>query len=59
MSAPLYISKDELREEDSMNYSAIDQYWTDKGYTEDYVRSQYNLAFVGKSFKISFISSLF
>lgn len=29
-----------------MNYSAIDQYWTDKGYTEDYVRSQYNLAFI-------------
>ena len=56
MSAPLYISKDELREEENMNYSAIDQYYTEKGYTEDYVSSQYNLAFIGKSFKTFLIS---
>jgi hypothetical protein len=55
MSAPLYIIKDELREQDSVNYSAIDQFYTEKGYTEDYVSSQYNLAFIGKSFKTFFI----
>ena len=59
MSAPLYISKDEMREHDNMNFSVIDQYYTDKGYTEDYVSSQYNLAFIGKSLKTSFISSFF
>ena len=49
MSAPLYISKDDLREQENFNYSAIDQYWADKGYTEEYVRSQYKLMTISKS----------
>ena len=49
MSAPLYISKDDLREQENFNYSAIDQYWADKGYTEEYVRSQWKLASLSKS----------
>ena len=35
MSAPLYISGDDLREQENFNYSAIDQFWQEKGYTDD------------------------
>jgi len=45
MSAPLTISKDDLQLQEFYNYSAIDQYWADKGYTEDYLRSQYPIIY--------------
>ncbi|CBY17798.1 unnamed protein product [Oikopleura dioica] len=44
MSVPFTISKDDLRDQENFNYSAIDQYWQDKGYTEEFLRSQYSLA---------------
>jgi len=47
MSVPFTISKDDLRDQD--DYSAIDQYWQDKGYTEEFLRSQYSLALFCKS----------
>lgn len=43
MSAPLVINKDDLRAQEFFNFSAIDQYWQDRGYTEDYLRIQYKL----------------
>jgi len=43
MSAPLYISGDDLREQENFNYSAIDQFWQEKGYTDDNLRIQYKL----------------
>jgi hypothetical protein len=47
MSAPLTISKDDLREQENFNYSAIDQYWQDQGYTEDILKSQYKILIIG------------
>ena len=52
MSAPLTISRDELREQENYNYSAIDQYWQDQGYTEDHIKSQYKLLIIRKFLKI-------
>lgn len=56
MSAPLTISKDDLREEVNFNYSAIDQYWQDQGYTEDILRSQYTILVFGNSFQSFYVS---
>ncbi|CBY19905.1 unnamed protein product [Oikopleura dioica] len=45
MSTPsLLINKDDLREQEYFNYSAIDQYWHDKGMTEESLRIQYKIA---------------
>lgn len=46
MSTPLTISKDDLREQENFNYSAIDQYWEAKGYTEDSLKSQYKILLI-------------
>ena len=43
MSAPSIINRDDLREQEYFNYSAIDEYWQERGYTEDYLRIQYKL----------------
>jgi len=43
MSVPLFISKEDLREQEYFNYSAIDQYWQERGYTEDILRIHYKL----------------
>jgi len=48
MSAPLTISKDDLRDQENFNYSAIDLYWQEQGYTEDGLRSQYNILVICK-----------
>ena len=48
MSAPLIFSKDDLREQENFNFTAIDQYWQDKGFTEDNLRLNYNLLIIGK-----------
>ena len=48
MSAPLVINKDDLRAQEFFNFSAIDQYWQDRGYTEDYLRIQYKLITISK-----------
>ena len=58
MSAPLFISKDDLREQENFNYSAIDQYWEAKGYTEDSLKSQYMMLLIGLSFQIFYIYKL-
>lgn len=44
MSSPsLLISRDDLRDQEYFNYSAIDQYWQDKGMTEDSLRILYKI----------------
>jgi len=51
MSTPsLLINKDDLREQEYFNYSAIDQYWHDKGMTEESLRIQYKIALTSKLF---------
>ena len=39
---------DELRESTWMNYSNIDPYWINKGYTKDNLQYMYPNFFVGK-----------
>ncbi|CBY10823.1 unnamed protein product [Oikopleura dioica] len=52
MSAPLTISKDDLRDQENFNYSAIDLYWQEQGYTEDGLRSQYNILVIFTSLNV-------
>ena len=55
MSAPLFFNKDDLREQENFNYSAIDQYWQDYGYTEDNLKTHYKVLIIGTFFQPSFV----
>jgi hypothetical protein len=55
MSAPLIFNKDDLREQENFNYSAIDQYWQDQGFTEENLETHYMVLMIGTFFQPFFV----